>query len=168
MEADRKPLAARTRTLNAALLCCLFVACSEKKSAPVIAEIAARRAENARVLATAKEVHSLRKLDREAIRLFIADAGQAREPLIEALASSCHARVAAQAPVREALKSSAAISVTCSQAECAEPLEALYETTVQLNEVLRSLERDTTDPCAPDFAENFDTYIERVRTRTRR
>lgn len=73
--------------------------------------------------------------------------------------------------MREAIERSEALSASCSRAECAEPLEQLeqlYESTVQLKEALRALERDTKDPCAADFARNFDAYIERIRAHRRR
>lgn len=145
---------------------CLF-ACSEKKSSPAVAGLEARRAANEQVLLAAKGPRALRSGDRQAIQSFLANAGT-RESLIEALAASCHARVAAQVPVREALEQSAASSQSCTQAECAVPLEALYDSTEMLKEALRSLERDTGEPCAADFAQNFDAYIERIRAHRRR
>lgn len=144
-----------------------LVACTPNAASPALDALTARRAANARVLEEAKGARALRNLDRDAISAFLADAGT-REPLIEALASSCRARVAAQKPVREAIECSEALAATCSRAECAEPLEQLYESTVQLKEALRALERDTKDPCAADFARNFDAYIERIRAHRRR
>lgn len=67
-----------------------LAACTPSAASPALDELTARRTANARVLEEAKGARALRNLDRDAISAFLADAG-AREPLIDALASSAEA-----------------------------------------------------------------------------